>query len=89
MTIKNSSIRKGNFTISINQDIRLLTLCDVDPAAHVIARAFQDDPLCTFMLPFKRTRINALVKVFRVIGEINIKNQRLHRYSHPLERRSL
>jgi hypothetical protein len=44
---------------------RLLTLADVDQAANVISQAFMDDPLCTFMLPFKRSRLVTLKKFFR------------------------
>jgi len=52
----------------------LLNLDDVEPAAEVISRAFMEDPLCAFMLPFKRTRLRTLKKFFRLYGEVNIKN---------------
>ncbi len=55
-------------------DYRLLNLYDVEPAAEVISRAFMEDPLCAFMLPFKRTRLRTLKKFFRLYGEVNIKN---------------
>lgn len=57
-------------------DYRLLTLSDVEPAAHVISQAFMDDPLCAFMLPIRRTRSKTLFTFFRAYGELNIKNQR-------------
>jgi len=33
-----------------------------------------EDPLCAFMLPFKRTRLRTLKKFFHLYGEVNIKN---------------
>jgi len=66
-------------------DYRLLTLADVDAAANVIAQAFEDDPLCTFMLPFRRTRVKTLSKFFRVYGEVSIKNGRGYGYGEPLQ----
>jgi len=60
--------------VSTNPDYRLLNLLDVEPAAEVISRAFMEDPLCTYMLPFKRTRLRTLTKFFRLYGEVNIKN---------------
>ena len=54
---------------------RLLTLSDVEEAAQVISQAFVDDPLISFMLPIKATRIKTLAKFFRVYGEISIKNK--------------
>lgn len=53
---------------------RQLTASDVERAAQVIAQAFVDDPLTSYMLPFRSTRIKTLLKFFRVYAEINIKN---------------
>jgi GNAT superfamily N-acetyltransferase len=64
---------------------RLLSLADVEPAAQVLAQAFQDDPLCAYLLPFKWTRIKTLVKLFRVYGEINIKSGRGYGVGEPLQ----
>lgn len=64
---------------------RLLTLADLEPAAQVIAQAFSDDPLCAFMLPFKRTRIKTLYKFFRAYGEVNILNRRGYGCGEPLQ----
>ncbi len=64
---------------------RLLTLSDVQPAARVLAQAFQDDPLCAFMLPFKQTRVKTLTKFFRVMGELSIKNNRAYGVGAPLQ----
>lgn len=69
----------------MNTDFRSLTLADVELAAQVIAQAFVDDPLCTFMLPFRRTRIKTLSKFFRAYGEVNIKNGRGYGSGMPLQ----
>jgi ribosomal protein S18 acetylase RimI-like enzyme len=68
-----------------NTDARLLTLADVEEAAQVISQAFWDDPLISFMLPFKPTRLRTLVKFFRVYGEISIRNQRGYGVGEPLQ----
>jgi ribosomal protein S18 acetylase RimI-like enzyme len=66
-------------------DCRLLTLAEVDSAARVISQAFVDDPLCRFMLPFRRTRTRTLYKFFRAYGEITIKHQRGFGAGEPLQ----
>jgi len=66
-------------------DYRLLTLADVEQAAQVIAQAFMNDPLVSYMLPFKATRLQTLIKFFRVYGELNIKNQRAYGVGEPLQ----
>ena len=66
-------------------DYRMLTLADVDQAAQVISQAFEDDPLCSFMLPRKRTRIKTLYTFFRALGEVSIKNQRGYGTGDPLQ----
>jgi ribosomal protein S18 acetylase RimI-like enzyme len=66
-------------------EYRQLTLSDVEQAALVTAQAFVDDPLTSFMLPIKATRVNTLVKFFRVYGEISIKNQRGYGVGEPLQ----
>lgn len=69
----------------MNSEFRLLTSSDVEQAARVISRAFMDDPLCSFMLPFRRTRGKTLYKFFRAYGEVNIKNNRGYGSGEPLE----
>jgi ribosomal protein S18 acetylase RimI-like enzyme len=69
----------------LNSNCRLLTLADVGPAAQVLAQAFVDDPLCTFMLPFPRTRVNTLYTFFRALGEVSIKHQRGYGVGEPLQ----
>jgi hypothetical protein len=54
-------------------DCRRLTLSDVEEAASIIAEAFIDDPLCTYMLPFRHARVKTLRLLFRLYGEINIQ----------------
>lgn len=68
-----------------NLGYRLLTPSDVEESAQVLAQAFMNDPLITFVLPFKATRIKTLVKFFRLYGEINIKNQRGFGAGDPLQ----
>lgn len=69
----------------MNSEFRLLTLSDVDQAASVISQAFVDDPLCSFMLPFRRTRAKNLYKFFRAYGEVNINNNRGYGSEEPLQ----
>lgn len=71
--------------MDVNSDYRLLTLADVEQAAHVISQAFVDDPLCAFMLPFRRSRVKTLYKFFRAYSELNIKNQRGYGVGNPLK----
>src|SRR5687768_1359258 len=66
-------------------NLRLLTLSDVEEAAQVLAQAFVDDPLVSFMLPVKATRVKTLVKFFHVYGEIIIKNKRGYGVGEPLQ----
>jgi ribosomal protein S18 acetylase RimI-like enzyme len=66
-------------------DCRLLTLADADQAARIIAQAFVEDPLCIFMLPFKRTRIKTLYKFFRPYSEISIQNNLAYGSGDPLQ----
>lgn len=68
-----------------NTDLRLLTLSDVEEAAQVLSQAFMDDPLISFILPIRATRIRTLVKFFRVYGEISIKNKRGYGVAEPLQ----
>jgi len=66
-------------------DYRLLTLADVELAARVISQAFQNDPLCSYMLPLRWSRIKTLYKFFRAAGEVNIKNNRAYGVGDPLQ----
>ena len=66
-------------------DYRKLTLSDVEEAAQVIAQSFVDDPLISYMLPFRATRIKTLVKFFRAYGEISIKNGQGFGVGEPLQ----
>jgi ribosomal protein S18 acetylase RimI-like enzyme len=69
----------------MDPDYRLLTPSDVEPAAHVISQAFVDDPLCAFMLPFRRTRTKTLYKFFHAYGVVSIKNNRGYGAGDPLQ----
>ena len=66
-------------------DNRQLTLSDVEQTAQVIAQAFIEDPLTSFMLPIKATRVKTLLKFFRVYAEINIKAGRGFGVGEPLQ----
>jgi ribosomal protein S18 acetylase RimI-like enzyme len=75
----------GKFRDHMNSDYRILTLADVEQAAKVVSQAFVDDPLTSFMLPFRASRVRTLLKFFRVYGEINIKNGRGYGVGEPLQ----
>lgn len=64
---------------------RLLTLLDVEQAAQVISQAFQNDPLCSYILPWKWSRTRTLSKFFRAMGEVNIRNKRAYGVGDPLQ----
>jgi ribosomal protein S18 acetylase RimI-like enzyme len=64
---------------------RLLSQADVDPAAEVISQAFMDDPLCSFMLPKKRSRLGTLYKFFHAYGQLYIQNKRGFGVGEPLK----
>jgi hypothetical protein len=44
-----------------------------------------DDPLISFMLPNRATRVTTLKKFFRLYGEISIKNERAYGVGEPLQ----
>lgn len=67
-----------------NFDCRMLVSSEIEQAAEVISQAFADDPLCAFMLPFKRTREKTLRKFFRAYGTVNIQHQRGYGVGEPL-----
>lgn len=66
-------------------DFRLLELSEASAAAQVIAQAFVEDPLTTFMLPLRATRAKTLYKFFHPYSEINIKNKRGFGSGIPLQ----
>jgi GNAT superfamily N-acetyltransferase len=68
----------------VNAGSRLLTSADVNAVADVLSQAFLDDPLCAFILPNRRTRINTLRKFFRPYGQISIMNGRGFGVGKPL-----
>ncbi len=63
---------------------RVLELSDVERAAEIISNAFMDDPLCAFMLPRKRSRLNTLKKFFRAYGSVYINHHRGYGVGQPL-----
>jgi ribosomal protein S18 acetylase RimI-like enzyme len=64
---------------------RLLTSEDVAVAADVLAQAFENDPLCAFILPNKRTRVATLRKFFRPYGEVGVLNGRGFGVGEPIQ----
>jgi ribosomal protein S18 acetylase RimI-like enzyme len=68
-----------------SSEVRPLILSDVVQAARVISHAFVDDPLCAFMLPSQRSRMETLQKFFRAYGEIYIQNQLGYGIGEPLK----
>ena len=68
-----------------NSEYRQLTVADADEAAQVVAHAYVDDPLISYMLPLKATRIKTTYKFMRAYGEINVKNQRGFGIGEPLQ----
>lgn len=68
-----------------NSEYRQLTVADVDEAAQVVAQAYVDDPLISYMLPFKSTRVITTYKFMHAYGEININNNRGFGVGVPLQ----
>ncbi len=63
---------------------RILNAADVKPATRLMAWAFIDDPLCSFMLPRQKSRLKALETFFNIYGEINIQYGRGYGVGEPL-----
>lgn len=57
-----------------DQESRQLTLTDLDSMAQVLAQSFEEDPLVSFILPNKKTRVKTVAKFFRAMGKLNIQN---------------
>lgn len=70
--------------VDAGNEMRVLTPDDIEPAADVIARAFAEDPLTSFMLPNPRTRVSVLRKFFRAYGAAHIRLGRGFGVSQPL-----
>jgi len=75
----------GTMQAMNSQVYRQLTLADVEQAAQVIALSIVDDPLVSFILPSRATRVSTMVKFFRLYGEISIKNNRGFGVGEPLQ----
>lgn len=79
-------MEQGSIYTAIDpQSCRLLKPSEVNPAADVISTAFLDDPLCTFMLPNRKTRLSALKKFFRAYCHVSIQNRRGYGVGMPLK----
>jgi ribosomal protein S18 acetylase RimI-like enzyme len=68
-----------------NQEYRQLTLSDLDSMAQVLAQSFEEDPLVSFILPNKKTRVKTVAKFFRAMGKLNIQNNMAFGIGNPLE----
>lgn len=68
-----------------NRNYRQLTLTDLEPMAQVLARSFEEDPLVSFILPNKKTRVKTVAKFFRAMGRLNIRAGSAFGVSDPLE----
>ena len=68
-----------------NAGYRLLTLADLEAMAHVLATSFEEDPLVSFILPNRKTRVKTVAKFFRAMGRLNIQNNLAFGISDPLE----
>lgn len=75
----------GTIQAMTAQVYRQLTLDDVEQAAQVISLSFVEDPLVSFILPSRATRVSTMVKFFRLYGEISIKNNRGFGVGEPLQ----
>jgi hypothetical protein len=64
---------------------RKLSMQDIHLAVEVMARAFEEDPWCVFMLPNNKTRLKTLKKFFYLYGELNINNHHGYGVGEPLK----
>jgi ribosomal protein S18 acetylase RimI-like enzyme len=64
---------------------RQLNLIELDQSVEVISQAFIDDPLCVYMLPNKRTRLETLRKFFHLYATIYLRNGKGYGVGDPLK----
>ncbi len=69
----------------MSHDHRQLTLSDLEPMAQVLAQAFSEDPLVSFILPNPKTRVKTVAKFFRAMGRLNIRAGCAFGVGDPLE----
>jgi ribosomal protein S18 acetylase RimI-like enzyme len=69
----------------MNLEYRLLTLSDLEPMAQVLAQSFEEDPLVSYILPNKKTRVKTVAKFFRAMGRLNIRAESAYGVGDPLE----
>jgi len=62
-----------------------LELSDLDMAVEVISQAFQNDPLCVYMLPGEHSRLKTLRKFFHAYGMVYIKNGKGYGVGEPIK----
>ena len=69
----------------MTREHRQLTLSDLEPMAQVLARAFSEDPLVSFILPNAKTRVKTIAKFFRAMGRLNIRAGSAFGIGEPLQ----
>ncbi len=66
-------------------DCRLLLPSDAERSAEVLSQAFVDDPLCSLVLPFAKTRLRTLRTFFLPYSQANIQLERGYGAGDPPE----
>ena len=66
-------------------EYRRLALNDLEPMAQVLAQSFSEDPLVSFILPNRKTRVKTVAKFFRAMGRLNIRAESAFGIGDPLE----
>lgn len=68
-----------------NHEYRQLTLSDLEQMEQVLARSFEEDPLVSFILRNKKTRVKTVAKFFRAMGRLNIRTNSAFGVGEPLQ----
>ena len=68
-----------------DREYRQLNLADLDAMSQVLAQSFEEDPLVSFILQNKKTRVKTITKFFRAMGRLNIRAGSAFGVSDPLE----
>lgn len=66
-------------------EYRQLHLSDLEAMTQVFAQSFEEDPLVSFILPIRKTRVKTIAKFFRAMGRLAIRNDSAFGVSDPLE----
>jgi ribosomal protein S18 acetylase RimI-like enzyme len=71
--------------ISENDDLRLLSIADLDDASEIASRAFYPTPLWQYVFPNDSNRANMLSRLYRVFYAFGIHHGQVYGVSNPLE----